>query len=64
MKGETLKKYQKSMEELQETVNGTVSELKAAVSAGEGLGGAALFAERLEKEAAALQEFAKKQKEQ
>ena len=64
MNRETLEKYQKSMEELQETVSGTIEELKAAEAAGGGLGGAALFAARLERDAAALQEFSEKQKAQ
>ncbi len=64
MKRETWEKYQKNMEEVQETARETAEELKAAEAAGGGLGGAALFAARLERDAEALREFSEKQKAQ
>ena len=48
-------KWKKDLDSVQETVKETISELKNTEN--EGLGGAALFAERLERDAEALQKL-------
>lgn len=48
-------KWEKDLDSVQETVKETISELKNTEN--EGLGGAALFAERLERDAEALQKL-------